>query len=217
MSYTLFGRSIYRAFDDALRRCTGQGFGAARQIVDWGCGSARVSRHIVPSLGAGQQLIGFDIDGPAVDWSNRHIGPYYRTCELNPPLRLDGASTDVAFAYSVFTHLSERSFHDWLAEMRRILVPGGTVLFTILSDFAMAALSPGFPRSAHAAWIKRGIYDDSGNAQLETIGVGGAVYRNTWVKRAFVKDALARAGLELVEIESPMHFYQDLVVARRPL
>ena len=215
MAYTLFGRSIYRAFDDAARRSRGLGFEGARRIVDWGCGSARVSRHLAPQLRPGQELIGFDIDGPAVDWSNRHVGPHFRTCGLNPPLALDSGSVDIAFAYSVFTHLADSDFQAWLAEMRRILAPGGHVMFTVLGDFAMASLAPGFPRGAHEAWCQRGIYDDSGNTQLETIGVGGSFYRNTWVKRAYIKAALDKAGLKLVEIESPMHFYQDLVVARR--
>lgn len=211
MSYTMFGRAIYRGLDAALRQSVGHGFDGAKTIVDWGCGSARVSRHIVPRLKPGQTLTGFDIDAPAVDWSNRHVGPHFRTCGLNPPLDVASGSVDVVFAYSVFTHLSEASFHDWLAEIRRILAPGGVVLFTVLGDFAMAALAPNFPRVAHQAWIKRGIYDDSGNAQLETIGVGGAVYRNTWVKRRFVDEALGRAGLKKAAVLSPFHFYQDLV------
>lgn len=215
ISYTMFGRSIYRAFDRALERATGKGFSAARRIIDWGCGSARVSRHIIPNLRADQTLTGFDIDAPAVDWSNRNIGPHFKTSSHNPPLDVESGSTDVVFAYSVFTHLAEEAFHVWLKEIHRILAPGGTVLFTVLGDFAMAALAPGFPRVAHQTWVKRGIYDDSGNAQLETIGVGGDIYRNTWVKRAFIKDALARAKLDLVAIESPVHFYQDLVVARK--
>lgn len=215
LNYTMFGRSIYRGFEEELQKATGRGFAGAGRIVDWGCGSARVSRHIVPTLHPGQTLTGFDIDAPAVDWSNRHVGPHFRTCGLNPPLDLSPGTVDVVFAYSVFTHLSEAAFHVWLAEMRRILAPGGVVMFTILGDFAMAALSPDFPRSAHQAWVKRGIYDDSGNAQLDSIGVEGDIYRNTWVKQAFVRAALDRAGLKLLSRQSPFHFYQDLIVARR--
>jgi SAM-dependent methyltransferase len=114
----------------------------------------------------------------------------------------------------VFTHLSEAAFLAWTKEMARVVRPGGTLLFTVLGDFAMAALAPGFPRVAHERWRQRGIYDDSGNAQLETIGVTGATYRNTWVKRSFVEKALG-SDFELVDYVRPFHFYQDLVVARR--
>lgn len=215
MHYTMFGRSIYRGFDAALRRVNGRGITGAKRIVDWGCGSGRVARHIVPTLTKGQVFTGFDIDAPAIEWSNSHIGPHFQKSELDPPLPVHDKSTDLLVAYSVFTHLSEEAFGTWIAEVSRFLEPGGVALFTVLSDFAMAALAPAFPIEAHKTWQKRGIYDDPGNQQLETIDVGGDIYRNTWVKREFVSQMLKDNGLDLVEWESPFHFYQDLVVATR--
>ncbi len=215
LHYTMFGRAIYHAFADALRSETGKGFEGASTIVDWGSGSGRVARHVVRELKTKQKFIGFDIDAPAVDWANRNIGNHFKVCQLQPPLDLKAGSVDVAFAYSVFTHLSENAFHVWLAELSRSLKTGGTLLFTVLSDFAMVSLLPNFPRVDLQRYSDRGIYDDSANKQLETIGVGGDIYRNTWVKRAFLVDALSRAGLEMRSFVSPAHFYQDLVVARK--
>lgn len=215
LHYTMFGRSIFRGFDAALRRATGGGFEKAGSIVDWGSGSGRVSRHIVGGLRSGQTFRGFDIDAPAIAWSNTHIGPHFHASTIAPPLDVASESVDVVVAYSVFTHLSEAAFHQWLSELKRIFRPGGTLLFTVLGDFSMASLAPTFPRVAHERWRERGIYDDSANRQLETIEVGGDVYRNTWVKRAFISQALGRAGLKHIETASPFHFYQDLVVARR--
>ncbi|MGL4489557.1 MAG: class I SAM-dependent methyltransferase [Rhizobiaceae bacterium] len=215
LHYTMFGRAIYHAFSDALKNETGQGFEGAASIVDWGSGSGRVARHVVRALKSGQTFSGFDIDAPAVEWSNKNIGQHFEVCELKPPLKIAAESVDVAFAYSVFTHLSEEAFHVWLAELSRTLKKGGTVLFTVLSDFAMVSLLPNFPRADLQRYRDRGIYDDAENKQLETIGVGGDIYRNTWVKRAFIKNALSKAGLEMSSYVCPAHFYQDLVVARK--
>jgi SAM-dependent methyltransferase len=215
LHYTMFGRGIYHAFQDALRNETGKGFEGASNIMDWGSGSGRVARHVIRELKRKQKFTGFDIDAPAVNWSNKNIGSYFSVCELQPPLNIAANSIDVVFAYSVFTHLSEEAFHVWLAELSRAMRPGGTLLFTVLSDFAMVSLLPNFPKADHQRYFARGIYDDSKNKQLETIGVGGDVYRNTWVKQAFVKEALLRAGLEMSSFVSPAHFYQDLVVARK--
>jgi SAM-dependent methyltransferase len=215
LHYTMFGRAIYHAFDKSLRHETGKGFDGAKVIVDWGSGSGRVARHVVKELKSRQKFFGFDIDAPAVDWANKNIGNHFKVCALQPPLDTKENSVDVVFASSVFTHLSEEAFHIWLEELCRVLKPGGVLLFTVLSDFSMISLLPNFPRQDLERYSDRGIYDDAENKQLESIGVGGDIYRNTWVKRAFIKKALGRAGLEMRSYVSPAHFYQDLVVARK--
>jgi len=110
MHYTMFGRSIFRGFERVLETRFNRRLSDMSTIVDWGCGSGRVSRHIVPGLVDGQSLRGFDIDAPAIAWSNAHIGAHFAVSRLEPPLDLADGSADLVVAYSVFTHLSERAF-----------------------------------------------------------------------------------------------------------
>jgi len=214
MHYIMFGRSIYRGFEKALKKNFGKSFSDYATILDWGCGSARVARHILPTLGPNSSLVGFDIDEFAVGWSNANVGQNFNVCATEPPLALESGSVDVAYAYSVFTHLADDVMRVWVDEMARVLKPGGIGLFTVLSENAMIALLPGQPAETLETWRKTGVYDSLHNSQLETIGVSGDYYRNVWFKKQFLASVFGR-HFEIVDFIDTFHFYQDCLVVRR--
>jgi SAM-dependent methyltransferase len=214
MQYVMYGRGIYRGFERALQKNFGTSFASYSKILDWGCGSARIARHILPTLSPAASLIGFDIDEYAVDWSNKNVGRSFHVCKTEPPLDLAAASADVAYAYSVFTHLAADNMSAWADEMARVLKPGGIGLFTVLSENAMIALMPGIARHFLEDWQKTGIYDSVQNSQLETIGVSGDYYRNVWFKRHYLEKVFGR-HFDIVDYIGTFHFYQDLIVLRR--
>jgi SAM-dependent methyltransferase len=51
-----------------------------------------------------------------------------------PPLSLESASFDLIWALSVFTHLTDASLA-WLAELHRLLKPGGLLIATYMGRF----------------------------------------------------------------------------------
>jgi ubiquinone/menaquinone biosynthesis C-methylase UbiE len=214
IQYTLFGRSIYRGFEKALRKCFAKGFADYSVILDWGCGSARLARHVVKALGARNKFTGVDIDSYAVEWSNQNVGNYFSTCDIDPPLAVKSHSVDLVYAYSVFTHMAEENFKKWLTEMARVIKPGGVLLFTVLSDRAMIALHHDISRDSVLKWVQSGVHDSVENSQLETISVGGDYYRNVWVRKSFIEKVFGDV-FELTDYVGCFHFYQDLVVARR--
>jgi len=212
--YVILGRSIYRAFERALKTSFNTTFANYQTILDWGCGSGRVGRHVVAGKNRAQTFVGFDIDTFAVNWANGQFGNHFKASTTEPPLDLEPASVDLAYAYSVFTHLAEADMRIWMAELKRLIKPGGVALFTVLSDEAMAALYPIPDRDLLKAWKKRGIHDSVANAQLDTIEVAKDYYRNVWLKRDYIVKELGSA-FELVDFVPGFHFYQSLVVARR--
>jgi SAM-dependent methyltransferase len=215
LHYTMYGRSIFNGLDASLRTATGRSFADFTTIVDWGCGSGRVSRHVrLAGLSADQKLIGFDIDAEAVAWASAAIGPHFQVSGIDPPLDVAKGSVDLVYAYSVLTHLPERPAGSWVREMGRALSPGGIFAFTVLSETAMIALMPMMDRQDLLHWRKRGIHDSMENAQLESMGVAGSYYRNVWMTKAFI-ESLLQPEFELVSLVRSFHFYQDLVVARR--
>jgi SAM-dependent methyltransferase len=214
LHYVMFGRAIFRGFEKALKKNFQKTFADFPAILDWGCGSARVARHVVADLGANSTLVGFDIDSFAVEWANVNVGPHFKACGAQPPLDQPTNSVDLIYAYSVFSHLAEDNMTIWLAELARVLKPGGVGLFTVLSDNAMIALHAGMPRATLEAWREQGIYDSAQNNQLESIGVSGDYYRNVWLTRSFIEKKLGDE-FELVDFIGCFHFYQDLVVVRR--
>ena len=97
-------------------------------VLDWGAGCGRLSRHI--AVRDGVKMIGVDVDSLGVDWANKHIPGVYSRCSPNPPLDLAAGSVDVAYALSVLTHLTRDLQKDWLAELARVIRPGGLALLT---------------------------------------------------------------------------------------
>ena len=55
--------------------------------------------------------------------------------ELEPPLPYGDDSFGLAYLFSVFTHLPEPLQHAWVREFRRVLRPGGYLLFSTLGDY----------------------------------------------------------------------------------
>jgi SAM-dependent methyltransferase len=97
-------------------------------VLDFGCGCGRVLRHWrqLPA-----RIHGTDLNAGLVSWCRRHL----RFAELSrnaldPPLAYGDDAFDLVYALSVFTHLDERRQAAWIAELRRVVRPGGHLLLT---------------------------------------------------------------------------------------
>ncbi len=103
-----------------------------RRILDFGAGAGRALRHFGPELEAGAELWGCDIDGPSIEWAQRHLAPctFFRNDDA-PPLAVPDGHFDLVFATSVFTHVT-RHWADWLIELHRVMRPGGLLVASFL-------------------------------------------------------------------------------------
>lgn len=103
-------------------------------LLDWGCGCGRVLRHWsgLPRT----RVVGCDINPKMVEWCNEHL-PFVEAAVngLSPPLPYDDDIFDLVYAFSVMTHLSEDLQHVWMRECRRVLKPGGYLLFSTLGEY----------------------------------------------------------------------------------
>lgn len=121
----------------AIARCAaeaGMPLEGARAVLDFGCGCGRVLRHWVGVLPAGV-LHGTDYNAQAIAWVRDHLR--HVTAGLNglaPPLAHPDATFDFVYALSVFTHLTPALEAAWLAELHRIVRPGGLVLVTLQGE-----------------------------------------------------------------------------------
>ncbi len=175
-------------------------------LLDFGCGCGRVTRawaHV-----DGPRIAGSDHDVAAVEWC-RHNLPFARfeVNALAPPLVFGDASFDLVYALSVFTHLTEELQLAWAGELRRVLRPGGFLLFTVHGESYRARLSPD----------ERERFD-AGGVVVRWEDVAGTNLCSAFHPPAYVHDVLAR-GFTFVELAPEAakgNPHQDVVLLRKP-
>ncbi len=104
-------------------------------ILDWGCGPARIIRHLPELTGHGNEYYGTDYNRETIKWCSAHIPDVsFVANELTPPLPFTSDFFHLIYGISVFTHLSEENHIRWCADLFRITRPGGIVLLTTQGD-----------------------------------------------------------------------------------
>jgi SAM-dependent methyltransferase len=98
-------------------------------ILDFGCGCGRVLRNW-HSL-SGTRVSGVDYNSGLIDWCRVNL-PFadFRINQLAPPLAYSDAEFDLAYALSVFTHLTEELQVSWIEELSRVVKPGGHLVIS---------------------------------------------------------------------------------------
>jgi SAM-dependent methyltransferase len=104
---------------------------AVRSILDLGCGSARVLPHVA-RLAPRARCTGADIDAAAIAWAaDHHPSMRWERSSFRPPLPFGDAEFDLVYSISVFSHLDAVLQDAWLAEVARVLAPGGVALLSV--------------------------------------------------------------------------------------
>lgn len=123
-----------------LARHHGINLGPGSAVLDLGCSSGRVLRHL-GSVAPGVDLRGVEIATRCVRWARAHLPPWIQIAHgtLLPVLPFPDAHFDVVYAGSVLTHIDE--FEEaWLGELPRVLKPSGIAAITFLPVSLWATL-----------------------------------------------------------------------------
>jgi SAM-dependent methyltransferase len=135
-SYLLGGATIVRRLDLYLTERFGRGIREFARVLDWGCGAARLTRHLMAFNPA---TLGADIDKDNVAWCNANVGEgRFRHVNLQPPTSFAAVEFELVTGVSVFTHLDEADQFLWLAELARITRPGAILLMSVRGFGALA-------------------------------------------------------------------------------
>jgi len=137
-----------------LEAALGSPLAERESILDFGCGCGRLLRRLIDTA-PNSRLAGCDTDAGAIEWVRANLTSVdARTIEPLPPLPWADGSFDLVIGYSVFTHLDEEYQDAWLAELHRVLRPGGAGLLTI---------------HGQAAWDRQSRTALAGRPELETV------------------------------------------------
>jgi SAM-dependent methyltransferase len=101
------------------------------RVLDFGCGWGRLTRFLARDVAPGS-LFGCDPVEPILDTCRRcGVPAVLARCDFVPErIPFDGCF-DLAYAFSVFTHLSEPSHRASLQALHASLAPGGLLVLTI--------------------------------------------------------------------------------------
>ncbi len=127
--------------------------------LDFGCSSGRVLRPLAAAYPQ-VEWYGCDPNARAIEWAAANLpGIEFFTSGNAPPLKLTDGALDLVYAISIWSHFSPRRGLEWLAEMRRLLRPGGHLVMTTHGAVAVAhyAGTGERPRS-QLAEIERDLY-----------------------------------------------------------
>jgi SAM-dependent methyltransferase len=115
--------------------------------LDFGCSSGRVVRVLAAAY-PDIQWHGCDPNAAAIAWAGEHLpGIEFFVNADAPPLPLDDAALDLAYAISIWSHFAPELGLRWFKEMHRIIRPGGHLVCTTHGLTSVAHYALGEMRS----------------------------------------------------------------------
>ena len=199
-----FGQSMFEILLESLQK-EGVAVEKLSAVLDFGCGCGRILRHW--RTVQGPQLYGADCNTRLIEWCRENL-PFaqFSTNTPHPPLPYSDQSFDCVYAVSVFTHMSEALQGSWMKELKRIVRPGGYVLFTTHGESFREKLTP-LEREAFTA----------GNLVVRYEEASGTNLCSAYHPEAYVRHQLS-AGYTvktMIPAGTREALHQDLYILRR--
>lgn len=158
-------------------------------ILDWGCGTGRVLRHLPLFLDKTNSFYGTDYNKKYIKWCSKNLdGIHFKNNDLNPPLDFKDNSLDIIYGISIFTHLSEKLHYSWIEELTRVLKNNGILFLTTHGDAHRFKLLP-----------KEQRFYDAGNLIIHAYKkVGNRLYAS-YQSPKFFRKLCANNNLEILK------------------
>ncbi len=94
----------------------------------------RAGHPALPRLGK-DRLRGTDYNPTLIEWCRQNLTfARFDINRLEPPLDYAADTFDFAYAFSVFTHLTEPLQVAWMSELRRVLRPGAYLVISTIDE-----------------------------------------------------------------------------------
>src|SRR5258706_6729105 len=203
--YFWSGSSIAGSLVQVLRWRFGgvSDLGRVQSLLDFASGYGRVTRFLVRAVPAARVWVA-DVYAGGVRFQAERFGVHGVVSAIRPEDFACAERFDVILVTSLFTHLPQERFVDWLRVLLGLLNPGGLLAFSAHSPEVLPA---GEEMPANGFLFA----PTSESGSLDTCDYG-----STWVTADFVHSALEQAtgpgarGASLDRIERALCNFQDL-------
>ena len=191
----------------------GRPISSFRRILDFGCGSGRVT-HWLRHLAGSADLTGADINPDAIAWCKENLafGANFLCTGNTPPLPLANGGADLIYGVSVLTHLDEDFQFEWLEELHRVTAPDGLVVLTIHTDYKAAQA---LPPQEHASYRKQGFFYQRAPDHDKTLAGLPDFYQVAFHTHDYIADKWTRLFEPLLSISHGPFWAQEAIVLRR--
>lgn len=184
-------------------------------VLDWGSGCARLTRHLLNIFNGKKRVLGIDIDSDNTLWANTNIADgAFQVVDLYPPINHPDNYFDLIISNSVLSHLTEGTLLQWLAEVDRLLKPGGLALLSYHGNFSLA----GFCSRAEAFVGKvllDGINSDQRAPELDDLIPDPEYYRQTFLTDATAAEMFKRHFAYIDFIPGIVSRFQNVAICRK--
>jgi SAM-dependent methyltransferase len=193
------------------------------RVLDIGCGVGRLAQPLTTVLSKRGQYDGFDVMPYMIEWCKRNITsahPNFRFTHADVQTSIghdtgvdaadyvfpyDDSTFDLAYAGSLFTHLTPAAAANYMTQVARVLKPGGVFVSTWnMYNSASEKILPG--RSLRQAWPHE---HDEHRLKDEQHPESNVAFDELWLRPRY-----AKSGLQIVEPVRPDATYSPLRVPR---
>jgi SAM-dependent methyltransferase len=186
------------------------------KVLDVGCGIALAARPLLNYLDSTGSYDGFDVVPESIDWCQRNYREYPRfTFQLadvynthyNPTGRFAGrdyvfpypdATFDMVVLASVFTHLLPEDVRNYVAQIARVLKPGGRCLasFFLLNAESIAQIDAWSAAHPGEAGVPGGLgfrwtFDEHCRLYSQDVPETAVAYSESWIAALYAGHGLA--------------------------
>lgn len=190
-------------------------------ILDFGSGCGRIMLWL-EHLSATSSLHGIDIDERAIQWSRDNM-PWatFKANQPLPPIDYPDATFDLVYNHSVFTHIDEGYQDQWLAELRRVVKPGGHLILSVHGEPAFLVFEENVRKSGvgDPSLIRRELQTKGISFIKDDAFTGGPFpdfYHSTFHAPWYVFEHWGRYFTVAAYVPRGSMGFQDFVLLQRP-
>lgn len=167
-------------------------------VLDWGVGCGFLQfflAYFLPSA----RVTGIDVDREAVEWCRQSgLHGEFRVVGPLPPTNLQSDVFDLVLGYSILTRLTREAQLDWLAELHRVVKPGGYLAVTVNGELVRPFLTS----------IE--ILNELGSK-----GISDCIPHSTYQTKAYALQVYSKWFEVVTYIEGGVNDQQDLIIMRK--